>query len=89
MVYGADDMLPVEIETTLWKLSQFIKKENEIGLKFMVDLIDGVRKTTHVLEFTAKHRASRRYNLKFKSREMHEGDLVLKEVVLPAHYGNL
>lgn len=88
MVYGADDMLHVEIETTLWKLSQFIKKENEIGLKCMVDLIDEVRKTTHVLEFTAKHRATRRYNLKLP-REMHEGDMVLKEVVLPAHYRNL
>lgn len=49
----------------------------------MEDLIDELRELAHVQEFAAKHRVARIYNSKVKPREMQEGDLVLKEVVVP------
>lgn len=47
-----------------------------------MDLIDELREVVHVWEFTAKHKGDIRINSKVKSREMQEGNLVLKEEVL-------
>lgn len=53
------------------------------------DLIDEFREVTHVYEFATKHRAAIRYISKVKPREMQEGDLVLRQVVLPTQQGKL
>lgn len=55
----------------------------------MEGLINELREFAHVLEFAAKHRAAKRYNSKVKSREIQYGDLVLKEVAIPAQHGKL
>lgn len=75
-------MLPNEIDTPSWRRSQFNEEENKAGLECMEDLIDELRELVHVQEFVAKHRVVRIYNYKVKPREMQEGDLVLKEVVV-------
>lgn len=62
MVYGTDAMIPVEIDTPFWWRSQFNDETNKAILEYAPDLIDKLRKVTHVLEFTRKHRAAKRYN---------------------------
>lgn len=89
MVYRADTMLVVEINTPSWRRSQFNEEENKVGLKCVAYLINEFREVSHVREFTTKHRVGIRYNSKVKSREMQEGDLFLKEVVLPTQKGKL
>lgn len=83
MVYIMDVMLPVEIDTPPWRRFQFNEEANNVGLKCVAYLINESREVAHVQEFATKNRATRRYNSKFKPREMQEGLLVLKEVVLP------
>lgn len=78
MLYGADAMLPVEIDTPSWQCSQFDQKVNKAGLKRAKDLIKELREVTHVKELSSKHRASRRYKSNVRMREMRQGDLVLK-----------
>jgi len=52
-------------------------------------MIDEIRKNAHIREFAVKQRAARRYNSKVISKEMKEGDLVLKQVVTPTRIGKL
>jgi len=54
-----------------------------------MDMIDEIRKNAHIREFAVKQRAARRYNSKVISKEMKEGDLVLKQVVTPTRIGKL
>lgn len=56
----------------------------QIGLECVADTIDEIRETAHVREFATKHRVTKRYNCKVQIGEMHKGNLVLKEIVLPA-----
>lgn len=48
MVYDADAMFPIEINTLKWRLSQFNKEENEAGLRCVADLIDETSDVTHI-----------------------------------------
>lgn len=89
MVYGADAMLPVEIDTPTWRREHFSEESNEVGIRCTMDMIDEVREAAHIREFAAKQRAARRYNSKVIPRSMKEGDLVLKQVVAPTRIGKL
>lgn len=42
MIYNIDDRLPVEIDTSTHRRSQFNKENNEVGLKCVVDPIDEI-----------------------------------------------
>lgn len=84
VVYGADIVLLVEINTPSWRRSQFNEEANKVGLKCSSDLVDELREVAHIREFATKHMVIIRYNSKVKPREKQEGDLVLKEMVLPA-----
>lgn len=53
---GKDAMLPVEINTPIWRHSQLNLEENEVGLRSVASLIDEMRDVTHVMEFFAKQR---------------------------------
>jgi len=52
-------------------------------------MIDEIRENAHIKEFAAKQIAARRYNSKVISREMKEGEFVLKQVVTPTRIGKL
>ncbi|MCI40670.1 gag-pol polyprotein, partial [Trifolium medium] len=52
--------------------------ENAKAMKTSLNLVDEVRETAHLREFTVKRRATRKYDSKVISREFKEGDLVLK-----------
>jgi hypothetical protein len=54
MVYGADAMLPVEIDTPTWQSDTFLEEANEVGLAVSMDVIDEVREQAHIREFAAK-----------------------------------
>lgn len=52
-------MLLIKIETPSWRRDLFNEEANEIGLKCATDLIDGLRESTHIREFIAKHKAAK------------------------------
>lgn len=58
-------------------------------MEYVENFINEVRKVAHVIEFATKHKTARSYNSKVKAREMREGNLVLKQVVISAHQGTL
>lgn len=89
MVYGVDTRMTIKIETLLWRWAHFDEEANEIGLNCAADLIDELWKASHAREFFVKHEATKRYNSKVMSREMQEGNLVLKEVVIRVQQGKL
>lgn len=76
-------MMHVDINTPSWRYYQFNHEVNDVELKCVANLIDKVRDVTHIREFSTKQRATRRYNSKVMPREMQEGDLVLRKIVLP------
>lgn len=51
MVYGADAMIPVEINTPTWRHIAFDENANSNGLDNSVDLLDKIRETIHIREF--------------------------------------
>lgn len=79
MVYGADVMIPVEINTPTWRCLDFNERINSEGLDVSVDLLDEIRETTHIKEFAAKQKIARRFNIKVRQRGFHKGDLVVKK----------
>lgn len=89
MVYKVDTMQSVEIDTPTWKHTQFNEEENEAMLRCEVDLIDKTHKVAHIREFISKQRASRMYKSMVVPREMQKGDLMLKQVVVPARLEKL
>jgi len=89
MVYGADAMLPVDIDIPTWRRDNFMEEANEIGVKCTMDMIDEIRVEAHIRESAAKQRAARRYNSRVIPRSMKEGDLALKQVVAPTIIGKL
>ena len=56
MVYNADTMIQVEMNTPAWRLLAFNKIINSESLDILEDLLDEVRKIAHVREFASKQR---------------------------------
>jgi hypothetical protein len=78
MVYGADAMIPAEINPPSWRHETTTTQENNEALQDNLDLIQEVRDKAHFREFVTKQRAARRYNTRVIPRKFKEGDLVLK-----------
>ncbi|GAU31520.1 hypothetical protein TSUD_332960 [Trifolium subterraneum] len=78
MVYGADAMIPVEINPPSWRRETLNAPDNETALKENLDLLEELREMAHFKEFAAKQRATRKYNTRVIPRSFKEGDLVLK-----------
>ncbi|KAK2416527.1 hypothetical protein QL285_038916 [Trifolium repens] len=78
MVYGADAMIPAEINPPSWRRETTTAQENNEALQENLDLIQEVRDKAHFREFVTKQRAGRRYNTRIIPRKFKEGDLVLK-----------
>lgn len=76
-------MLPVEIDTSSRLHPQFNEEEKEVGLKYIIELIDEMKDVIYIQEFAANQRASRRYNSTVVQTETHKDDLVLIQVVGP------
>lgn len=54
MIYGADTLFPVEINTPSPCNEDFNEEENKEGLRFTSDLIDEDKYISHIHEFAAK-----------------------------------
>lgn len=48
MVYNANCMLPVDIETPSWRRFQFNQEVNDVGLNCITYLIDEVKNVTNI-----------------------------------------
>lgn len=60
LVYRANTMLSVKIDTSAWRHSHLNEEENEEGLRCIPDLVDKIRDVAHILESAAKQRATMR-----------------------------
>jgi hypothetical protein len=78
MVYGADAMIPAEINPPSWRRDTTTEQENNEALQENLDLIQELRDKVHFREFVTKQRVGRRYNTRVIPRRFKEGDLVLK-----------
>jgi len=56
MVYGADDMFPVEIQENSPRFQNFITEESNEGRKVNLDLLDEVREQAHIKSEVLKRR---------------------------------
>ena len=89
MIYGADAMVLIEINTLTWRRVSFYESANSNGLDNSAYLLDEVGETTHIRECATKQTIARRFNIKVRQRGFHKGDLVLKRVINPKKKGKL
>ena len=78
MVYGADAMIPLEIQPSTWRRDTLTLQENNVALEESLDLLPELREVVHFREFYTKQIAARKYNTRVIPRKFKEGDLVLK-----------
>ncbi|XP_057443467.1 uncharacterized protein LOC130735531 [Lotus japonicus] len=78
MTYGADTMLPVEIDNSSWRTEPHLESENQANMAMELDLLSETREEAHVREAAMKQRATTKYDSKVHPRAMQVGDLVLK-----------
>jgi hypothetical protein len=62
LVYGADAMIPVEIQPPSWRRDTLTLQENNATLEESLDLLPKLREKAHFKEFYTKQRAARKYN---------------------------
>ncbi|GAU49941.1 hypothetical protein TSUD_408350 [Trifolium subterraneum] len=79
--YGADAVIPAEVDPPSWRRATLTAEVNSEALKENLDLLEEVREAAHFREFMVKQRASRKYNTRVMAREFREGDLVLKRAM--------
>ncbi|GAU43891.1 hypothetical protein TSUD_399390 [Trifolium subterraneum] len=89
MVYGADVMIPVEIQPSTWRRDTLTLQENNTALEESLDLLSGLREKAHFREFYIKQRAARKYNTRVIPRKFKEDDLVLKRPMGRVNGGKL
>ncbi|GAU22857.1 hypothetical protein TSUD_282240 [Trifolium subterraneum] len=78
MVYGADAIIPMEIQPSTWRRDTLTFQENNATLEEILDLLSELREKAHIRKFYIKQRAARNYNTRVIQRKFKEGDLVLK-----------
>ncbi|XP_057418416.1 uncharacterized protein LOC130712607 [Lotus japonicus] len=79
MTYGADAILPMEIDNNSWRTSPQFEGENPSNMEVELDLLSETRHEARIREATMKLRAAAKYDMKVHPRAMQEGDLVLKK----------
>ncbi|XP_057444151.1 uncharacterized protein LOC130736329 [Lotus japonicus] len=79
MAYGADAMLPVEIDNDSWRTPPQFEGENPSNMAVELDLLSETRDEDRIREVAMKQRAAVKYDTKVRPRAMQEGDLVLKK----------
>lgn len=80
IVYGADAMILVEINSPIWHGINFIIELNHAGLDKIVDLLEEDIAMVQVKDIQAKQRMEHRFNSRVRPRSFHEGNLVLKRI---------
>lgn len=80
MVYRADAMIPMEVNSPIYHRINFDNNLNKEGLDSSIDLIEEIRRMAHVRECVAKQKMTRRFNTRVHLRNFQEGDLVLKNI---------
>ncbi|XP_057432291.1 uncharacterized protein LOC130725047 [Lotus japonicus] len=78
MTYGADAMLPVEIDNLSWRTAPRLEGENQANMAMELDLLSETREESRVREAAMKQRVAGKYDSKVRPRAMQVGDLVLK-----------
>ena len=79
LTYGADAMLPVEIQHTSWRAINHSSEINDVNMMMRLDLLPEVREAAKVKTYATKQLAARRYNTKVIPRSLKLGDLVLRK----------
>ncbi|XP_057418426.1 uncharacterized protein LOC130712618 [Lotus japonicus] len=79
MTYGADAMLPVEIDNSSWRTTPKFEGKNSSNMAVELDLLSESHNEARLREAAMKQRAAAKYDTKVKPREMQVGDLVLKK----------
>ncbi|GAU33301.1 hypothetical protein TSUD_279790 [Trifolium subterraneum] len=73
MVYGADAMIPVEIQPSTWRRDTLTLQENNAALEESLDLLLELREKAHFREFYTKQSAARKYNTRVIPRKFKAG----------------
>lgn len=89
MVYMDDVMILVEINSLTWRRLSFDNNLNKEGLNNSTDLIEEIKRMSHVREVATKQRSTMRFNTRVRPRSFQEGDFVLKKVTDAKKKGNL
>ncbi|XP_057444146.1 uncharacterized protein LOC130736324 [Lotus japonicus] len=79
MTYGADAMLPAEIDNSSWRTAPRLEGENSSNMAVELDLLSETREEARVREAAMKQLIAARYDTKVRPRAMQEGELVLKK----------
>ncbi|XP_057452735.1 uncharacterized protein LOC130744576 [Lotus japonicus] len=79
MTYGADAMLPVEINNSSWRTAPQFEGQNPSNMAVELDLLSETRDEARIRKSAMKQRAAAKYDTKVRPRAMQEGDLVLKK----------
>src|SRR3954462_4795490 len=79
LAYGADAVIPLEVQMSSLRLENFDEDKNNEGLRLCAMLRDEVEDSTLARIVAQKQAISRRFNTKVKGRSFQVGDLVLRK----------
>ena len=76
LIYGAEAMIPVEIEEPSLRRQIYDHDKNQQNLCASLKLLTKLQEKAHIRNMAAKQRAARKYNSKLYSQTFVKGDLV-------------
>ena len=79
LVYGLDDMIPVEIHESSPRFLSFVVEESNEERRVNLDLLDEAREKARIKAEAVKRRIEQQYNSKVKLRQFRVGDLVMRK----------
>ncbi|GFZ15875.1 hypothetical protein Acr_25g0002840 [Actinidia rufa] len=87
-VFGTESIILMEIGMPSFRTSNFDKENNEIELRFNLDLLDEKREKAELRQVAYKCQVAKYYNQRVMHRSFLPGDLVLRKVTLPTKEPN-
>ena len=84
LAYGAEAVIPLEVQMSSLRLEHFDEDKNEEGLRLCNETLDEVHDAALAKIISQKQAISRRYNAKVKHHHLQIGDLVLKKAEFSA-----
>ena len=81
MSYGAETVIPIEIEFPTLRTQSFNPSDNDELLKRSLDLIEERKESAMVQLAYYQHKLKQGYDVKVKLRPLEPGDLVLRKVL--------
>ena len=79
LVYGADAMIPVEIQENSPRFQNFVAEDSNEERKVYLDLLDEVREEARIKAEALKKRVEYKYNSKMRPRQFQVADLVMRK----------